>query len=137
MRSTRHPTIRFCLFWLGVLLVIATPLVGVIPGPGGVFVFAGGLALMLQNSHWAKRRFVHAKRRWPKLGHYADIGLRRASARRRRERDGTRVASSGAIEAAAFPASDHPVGIALWLGWILSRMKFWRRSPAAGETQKR
>ncbi|MDB5706997.1 MAG: hypothetical protein JWN66_4113 [Sphingomonas bacterium] len=41
---------------------------------------------MLQNSHWAKRHFVHTKRRWPKLGHYADIGLRRASAARRRAR---------------------------------------------------
>ena len=64
-----------------------TPLVGVIPGPGGIFVFAGGLALMLQNSRWAKRQFVHGKRRWPKMGHYADLGLRRASARRRRDRD--------------------------------------------------
>lgn len=87
MRRTRHPTIRFCLFWLGVLLVIATPLVGILPGPGGIFVFAGGLALMLQNSHWAKRQFVHGKRRWPRLGRYADMGLRRASARRRRERE--------------------------------------------------
>ncbi|MDB5706996.1 MAG: hypothetical protein JWN66_4112 [Sphingomonas bacterium] len=43
MRSTRHPMLRFGLFWLGVLLVIATPFVGVIPGPGGVFVFAAGL----------------------------------------------------------------------------------------------
>ncbi|WEJ99877.1 MAG: hypothetical protein P0Y59_23775 [Candidatus Sphingomonas phytovorans] len=87
MHRTRHPTIRFCLFWLGVLLLIATPLVGILPGPGGIFVFAGGLALMLQNSRWAKRQFVHGKRRWPRLGRYADMGLRRASARRRRERE--------------------------------------------------
>ncbi|MES1972442.1 MAG: hypothetical protein V4472_08250 [Pseudomonadota bacterium] len=87
MRKTRHPMLRFCLFWLGVLLLIATPFVGVLPGPGGIFVLAAALALMLQNSHWAKRRFVHTKRRWPKLGHYADMGLRRASARRRRARD--------------------------------------------------
>ncbi len=87
MRKTRHPMRRFCLFWLGVLLLIATPFVGVLPGPGGIFVLAAALALMLQNSHWAKRRFVHTKRRWPKLGHYADMGLRRASARRRRARD--------------------------------------------------
>jgi hypothetical protein len=87
MRKTRHPALRFALFWTGVLLIIVTPLVGVIPGPGGVFVFAAGLALMLRNSPWAKRRFVHGKRRWPQLGHYADRGLGRASARRRRERD--------------------------------------------------
>ena len=87
MRKERHPTLRLALFSLGVLLVAATPFVGAIPGPGGVFVFAAGLALMLQNSRWAKRRFALAKRRWPKLGHYADLGLRRASAARRRARD--------------------------------------------------
>jgi hypothetical protein len=58
MRTSRHPALRFALFWTGVVLIILTPFVGAIPGPGGVFVFAGGLALMLQNSHWAKRRFV-------------------------------------------------------------------------------
>ena len=87
MRTSRHPALRFALFWTGVALIILTPFVGVIPGPGGVFVFAGGLALMLRNSHRAKRRFVLTKRRWPRFGRYADMGLRRASARRRRERD--------------------------------------------------
>jgi hypothetical protein len=87
MRKERHPTLRLALFSLGVLLVAATPFVGAIPGPGGVFVFAAGLALMLRNSKWAKRRFAQAKRRWPKLGHYADLGLRRPSAARRRARD--------------------------------------------------
>jgi hypothetical protein len=95
MRTSRHPALRFTLFWTGVLLLILTPFVGAIPGPGGVFVFAGGLALMLQNSHWAKRRFVHTKRRWPRFGHYADMGLRRASARRRRERDKQETPSAG------------------------------------------
>lgn len=87
MRTSRHPALRFTLFWTGALLIVVTPLVGAIPGPGGVFVFAGGLALVLRNSHWAKRRFVRTKRRWPRLGHYADMGLRRASAARRRARD--------------------------------------------------
>lgn len=87
MTRTRHPTLRLSLFILGVVLVCAAPVVGLLPGPGGVFVFAAGLALMLQNSHWAKRRFVHAKRRWPRFGNLADRGLRRASAARRRIRD--------------------------------------------------
>lgn len=64
--------------------MVVAPIVGVIPGPGGIPVFAAGLALMLRNSDRAKRVFVRAKRRWPRLGHYADIGLRRGSARRRR-----------------------------------------------------
>ena len=128
--------LRHALFGLGVLLVAVTPLIGILPGPGGVFVLAAGLALMLQNSNWAKRRFTHIKRRWPKLGHYADIGLRRASARRRRERDGTKVVSAEAI-GGGFPAAGEPAGVALWLGWIVSRMIFWRRTPAVGDTQKR
>ncbi|MET3827213.1 hypothetical protein ABIC16_002906 [Sphingomonas sp. PvP055] len=87
MRSTRHPMLRLTFFSTGVVLVIASPVVGAIPGPGGIFVFAAGLALVLQNSLWAKKRFVHVKRRWPKVGHYADMGLRRRSAARRRARD--------------------------------------------------
>ena len=72
---------------LGLVLVILSPVVGIIPGPGGIPVFAAGLALMLRNSDLAKRAFVRTKRRWPMLGHYADLGLRRASAKRRRARD--------------------------------------------------
>ena len=77
---------RTALTVLGAVLVILSPFVGIIPGPGGIPVFAAGLALMLRNSEWAKRAFVRAKRRWPRLGHYADIGLRRGSAKRRRAR---------------------------------------------------
>lgn len=83
----RHPAIRVGLTVLGVVLIIVSPIIGAIPGPGGIFVFAAGLALMLQNAHWAKRGYARLKRRWPKLGHYADLGLRRASAARRRKRD--------------------------------------------------
>lgn len=83
----RSPATRTALLFLGVLVVLLSPIVGVLPGPGGIFVFAAGLALILQNSQSAKRRFVEIKRRWPRVGHYADLGLRRASALRRRERD--------------------------------------------------
>lgn len=79
--------LRLVLFSTGVVVVIASPVIGAIPGPGGIFVFAAGLALMLQNSLWAKKQFVHAKRKWPRVGHYADMGLRRPSAKRRRARD--------------------------------------------------
>jgi hypothetical protein len=60
------------------------PVVGLLPGPGGVFVFAAGLVLLLRNSLWARRRFARAKKRWPRRGALADRGLRRGSARRRR-----------------------------------------------------
>lgn len=77
--------VRTGLFALGCLLVFVSPAVGVIPGPGGLIVFAAGVALMLRTSLWAKRQFVHVKRRWPRIGNALDRGLRRASARRRRD----------------------------------------------------
>ena len=71
---------------VGALLAgfLISPLVGAIPGPGGVFVFAAGLVLLLRNSRNARRQFAQAKRRWPRLGRWIDRGLRRESARRRR-----------------------------------------------------
>ena len=83
----RNPALRTALTGVGLALVILSPVVGIIPGPGGIPVFAAGLALMLRNSDGAKRAFVRAKRRWPRIGHYADLGLRRPSAKRRRARD--------------------------------------------------
>jgi hypothetical protein len=65
------------------LLILAAPAVGILPGPGGVIVFAAGLALVLKYSEWAKRRYVRFKRKHPKKGRWADWGLRRQSARRR------------------------------------------------------
>ena len=55
-----------------------------IPGPGGIVVAAAGLALILRNSRWAKRRYVRFKRWRPKAGDWADWGMRRPSYRRRR-----------------------------------------------------
>lgn len=89
-KPNASPARRAALTALGGFLVILSPFVGIIPGPGGIPVFAAGLALMLRNSAWAKRRFVRIKRRWPRIGHYADLGLRRGSARRRRARDSAR-----------------------------------------------
>lgn len=89
-RPARHPALRTGLMLLGGAMIVATPVVGLLPGPGGIFVFAGGLALVLQNSAWARRRFARAKRRFPRVGALADHGLRRPSARRRRARDAAR-----------------------------------------------
>ncbi len=74
---------RIPLMALGWLLMLLAPVVGVLPGPGGIFVFVAGLILLLRNSAWAKRRYVQLKRRWPKLGHASDRIMRRASALRR------------------------------------------------------
>ena len=86
MAGKRSPLVRTILVATGLLVIAVSPLVGVIPGPGGVFVFAAGLVLVLQNANWARKRFARAKRRWPRFGHYADMALRRRSFRRRRLR---------------------------------------------------
>lgn len=80
-----HPVVEWTIFVVGVLLMVLSPLAGVIPGPGGIFVFAIGLAMVLKTSMWAKRRYVYFKRWQPKAGRWADWGLRRQSAKRREE----------------------------------------------------
>src|SRR5688572_29492549 len=77
------PWVEWTIFVVGVILMVLSPLAGVIPGPGGIFVFAIGLAMVLKTSMWAKRRYVHFKRKQPKIGRWADWGLRRRSAKRR------------------------------------------------------
>ena len=87
-----HPVVEWSIFAVGVILILLSPLAGVIPGPGGIFVFAIGLAMVLKTSMWAKRRYVRFKRWQPKAGRWADWGLRRRSAKRReavfKERNG-------------------------------------------------
>jgi hypothetical protein len=78
-----QPWVEWGMFALGAILMIVSPLAGVLPGPGGIFVFAIGLALVLRTSMWAKRRYVHFKRWQPMAGRWADWGLRRRSAKRR------------------------------------------------------
>ena len=89
-RSARHPVLRTGFLVAGGVLILITPVVALLPAPVGVFTFAGGLALILPNSLWARRQFARGKRRFPRLGGWADRSLRRASARRRRERDASR-----------------------------------------------
>jgi hypothetical protein len=82
-RFIDRPMIQWALFGLGVVLLLSAPLVGAIPGPGGILVAGIGLALVLRTSMWAKRRYVRFKRWQPKAGHWTDLALRRRSARRR------------------------------------------------------
>lgn len=84
LRWRSSGAVRYAGFLLGWLLVLASPAVGILPGPGGVFVFAAGAALILKTSTRAKRWYVRLKRRWPKLGEWVDWGLRRPSYQRRR-----------------------------------------------------
>ena len=82
-RWLAHPIVDWTIFILGVLLILLSPVVGAIPGPGGVFVLALGLAMVLRTSRWARRRYVEFKRWQPKAGRWTDWGMRRKSALRR------------------------------------------------------
>ncbi len=82
----RSPTYRLVMFIIGCAMMLLSPVAGLLPGPGGIFVFAIGLGMALRSSLWAKRRYVILKRMQPKVGHWADWGLRRKSAQRRIER---------------------------------------------------
>jgi len=79
------PAVRTGLTIIGVLLMLVSPALGILPGPGGIIVFGAGLGLALKYSEWAKRQYVQFKRKHPKKGRWADWGLRRRSARRREQ----------------------------------------------------
>lgn len=85
-RFIDSPITEWLIFLVGVILIILSPVVGAIPGPGGVIVFALGLAMVLKTSRWARRRYVKFKRWQPKAGRWTDWGLRRKSALRREAR---------------------------------------------------
>jgi hypothetical protein len=78
-----NPIVEWSVFALGLLLLIVSPLVGAIPGPGGIIVAGVGLAMVLKTSMWAKRHYVRVKRWQPKAGRWMDWALRRPSAQRR------------------------------------------------------
>ena len=79
----QNPLVRYGLLLIGVLFLLITPLLGPLPGPGGIFTFAIGAGLVLRNSMWARRRYVSLKKAQPRIGGWADWGLRRESAKRR------------------------------------------------------
>ncbi len=96
------PRVEWSLFGLGLLLIIGGLMLAPLPGPGGIFLIAPGLALVLKSSMWAKRYYVRVKRWQPRAGRWLDWSLRRKSAARRealrqagKEAAATRVESTG------------------------------------------
>lgn len=83
---TDNPLVRQLLVGVGFVLIALTPVVGPIPGPGGIITFGAGLSLVLKYTGWAKRLYVRFKRAHPNKGRWTDWSLRRLSARRREER---------------------------------------------------
>ena len=101
---------RLAMFWGGIFLVIISPLVGAIPGPGGIVVFAAGFGLMLRGSRWVKKKYAAFKRRHPKKGDWADFGLQRGSYKRRQARLKAGAAGTTPLETASDAAALHPGG---------------------------
>ena len=99
VKAVRSPVLRFGQLVLGMLLIVAAPLLAPLPGPAGIFLFAGGMVLVLRNSRWARLKWARLKRRWPRTGHFVDRMMRRQSAMRRHER--TKASKSAAAKAGA------------------------------------
>lgn len=94
-RLLDSPLVEWSLFALGILLIIGGFIIAPLPGPGGIFLIAPGLALVLKTSMWAKRHYVRLKRWQPRAGHFADRALRRPSAKRREAIRKARESGSG------------------------------------------
>ena len=76
----RSEPVRVAQIGIGLLLMIVGPLVGAlvpIPFPVGLVAFGLGLALMLRNSIWARKRYARWKRRYPRAGKITEFGLQR------------------------------------------------------------
>jgi hypothetical protein len=60
--TVRKPLVLF----VGLLVVLASPFTGILPGPGGIPVFLIGIAILSTEFHWARRirdwvlKWVHA-----------------------------------------------------------------------------
>lgn len=94
-RMRQNGWVRLGLFLLGCLLILLAPLVGLLPGPGGIILFPIGLALALQNSQWAKRVYGRFKRTHPRYAAFADRLMRRPSALRKRALEKAKRAKDG------------------------------------------
>ena len=91
--------LRLATLTLGILLVIVSPIIGALPGPGFIIVFPVGLALILKSSLTAKRAYARFKHRYPKYGHWSDKALRRGKSRKIRG-DGKTKESDGRTDRA-------------------------------------
>jgi hypothetical protein len=80
---TDLPAVQWTMFGIGVVLMAVSPLLGALPGPGGIVVFGLGLGMVLKTSMWAKRHYVRFKKKQPKIARWTDWGLMRKSAKRR------------------------------------------------------
>jgi hypothetical protein len=75
---------KILLLTLGWMLLVIGPIVGLLPGPGGIPITAAGLAIILSQSYTAKRLFIRWQQRHPRI-----LGPLRRFLRRKPSREAT------------------------------------------------
>ena len=82
---------------LGILLLPVAGIVGLIsPAPIGIVIFGAGVALVLRNSRWARRRYLWHTRSYPRVRKAVDFGLMRGK-RRKQRRAGASVSTPASL----------------------------------------
>lgn len=76
-KLSENRAFQWALIVLGWFLMVLAPLIGWLPGPGGLVLFPIGLALVLKNSLWAKRRYARISKRHPEYGEWVNWAIRR------------------------------------------------------------
>lgn len=76
-KHSNNRSFQWLMIVLGWFLMILAPLIGWLPGPGGLILFPIGLALVIKNSLWAKRQYARASKRHPEYGEWANWAMRR------------------------------------------------------------
>jgi len=79
----RSAPVRVAQMAIGIALMFVAPFLALVPSPFpfALIVFGVGLALLLRNSGWARKRYVRWARRHPRAGRFTDFGLQRARRR--------------------------------------------------------
>ena len=71
------PILRWALVVLGWLLILGAVAIGPLPGPGALVLAPIGMAIILKNSLWAKKRYSRFARSNPEYGNWMDWAMRR------------------------------------------------------------
>lgn len=61
METTKKQIRRWATIAMGVFLLLLTPVVGILPGPGGVFVFILAVSFLSKEIPWVRRWFRTAR----------------------------------------------------------------------------
>jgi Putative transmembrane protein (PGPGW) len=72
-----NPAFRYAMVILGWVLILGAVAIGPLPGPGPMILAPIGLAIILKNSLWAKKRYARFVRMYPEYGGWMDWAMRR------------------------------------------------------------